>query len=476
MKFSLRKIIGVALFSTMFTACSIPSLVKRDVQKNIPPSFYNSKDTMNTAMIQWKKFFNDSNLVALIDTALMNNQELNITLQQIAVAKNEIRVRKGEYLPFLNIGGGAGTEKVGEYTRKGAVEANHEVKPGTAFPDPLNDFSVSANLTWEVDIWKKLRNSKKSAVYEYLSTIEGRNFMVTNIVAEISNSYYELMALDNQLEILKQYIKIQSDVLQIVKLQKMAGEVTELAVLRFEAELLKNQSRQYYIEQRIVETENQLNFLAGRYPQPIVRNYQRFNSLVPDSIHAGIPSQLMMNRPDIRQAEFELAARKLDIKVARANFYPSFQIRAGFGYQAFNPKYLFQTPTSMLYSLLGELAAPLVNRNAIKAHYMTANAKQIQAVYDYERVVLMAYMDVSNQLSNIKNLQNSYNLKSQQVDVLNKSITISTTLFKSARADYMEVLLTQRDALESKIELIETKQQQMHAMVQIYQALGGGWN
>ncbi len=476
MKYSMNKIIGVALFSTMFTACSIPSLVKRELQHQVPPSFYESKDTVNSAMIQWKQYFNDSNLVALIDTALLNNQELNITLQQIAVAKNEIRVRKGEYLPFVNLGAGAGTDKVGEYTRQGAIEANHDIKSGTAFPDPLNDFSVSANLTWEVDIWKKLRNAKKAAIYEYLSTIEGRNFMVTNLVAEISNSYYELLALDNQLEIVKQYVKIQSDVLKIVKLQKMAGQVTELAVLRFEAELLKNQSRQFYIEQRIVETENQINFLVGRYPQPIPRDYQGFNTMVPDSIHAGIPSQLMVNRPDIKQAELELLARKLDIKVAKANFYPQFRIRAGFGYQAFNPKFLFQTPSSMLYSIAGDLAAPLINRNAIKAHYLTANAKQVQAVYEYERVVLMAYMDVSNQLSNIKNLQNSYNLKSQQVEVLNKSITISTTLFKSARADYMEVLLTQRDALESKIELIETKQQQMHAMVQIYQALGGGWN
>ncbi|MHB1278857.1 MAG: TolC family protein [Bacteroidia bacterium] len=476
MKFNLSKIIGMALLPTMFTACSIPSLVRRDVQDKVPPSFYDSKDTVNSATIQWKQFFNDSNLIALIDTALVNNQELNITLQQIAIAKNEIRARKGEYLPFLNIGAGAGSEKVGEYTRQGAVEANHDIKSGTPFPDPLNDFSVSANLSWEVDIWKKLRNAKKVSIYKYLATIEGRNFMVTNLVAEISNAYYELMALDNQLEILKQYVQIQSDVLQIVKLQKMAGQVTELAVLRFEAELLKNQSRQYYIKQRIVEIENRINFLVGRYPQPINRNFQRFNTLIPDSIHAGIPSQLLVNRPDIKKAELELVARKLDIKVAKANFYPSFRIRAGFGYQAFDPRFLFQTPTSMLYSLAGEAVAPLINRNAIKANYMNTSAKQIQAVYDYERAVLMAYMDVSNQLSNINNLQNSYNLKAQQVDVLNQSITISTTLFKSARADYMEVLLTQRDALESKIELIETKQKQMHAMVQIYQALGGGWN
>src|SRR5690606_31504957 len=136
---------------------------------------------------------------------------------------------------------------------------------------------------------------------------------------------------------------------------------------------------------------------------------------------------------------------KLNIQVAKANFYPSLRITAGVGYQAFNAKYLIKSPESLLYSLAGELMAPLINRNAIKATYLNANAKQIKAAYNYERSLLNAYIEVQNQLANIDNLEKSYNLKEQQVDVLTRSITISTSLFKSAMADYMEVLLTQRD-------------------------------
>jgi outer membrane protein TolC len=205
------------------------------------------------------------------------------------------------------------------------------------------------------------------------------------------------------------------------------------------------------------------------------RSAQNFSELVPKTVKAGIPSQLLENRPDIQQAELELAAARLDVSVAKANFYPSLDISAGVGLQAFNPSFLVKTPESMLYSLAGDLAAPLVNRNAIKATYYSANAKQIQAIYDYERTVLNAYIEVANQLSNINNLEKSYALKAQQVQALNESIEISNNLFRSARADYMEVLMTQRDALESKFELIETKKQQMNAMVNIYQALGGGW-
>jgi len=196
---------------------------------------------------------------------------------------------------------------------------------------------------------------------------------------------------------------------------------------------------------------------------------------MPDNLQTGIPSQLLTNRPDIRQAELELAAAKLDVQVAKAQFYPSLGISAGVGYNAFSPTYLFHTPESVLYSLAGELVAPLINRNAIKAAYSNANAKQIQAVYNYEKTIVNAYVEVANQVSKIDNLQKSYELKSKQVDALTQSITISNDLFRNARADYMEVLLTQRDALESKFELIETRMAQMKAKVNIYQALGGGW-
>ncbi|KAA3645889.1 MAG: TolC family protein, partial [Bacteroidetes bacterium] len=195
-----------------------------------------------------------------------------------------------------------------------------------------------------------------------------------------------------------------------------------------------------------------------------------------DSISVGIPSQMLANRPDIKQAELELEAAKLDVKVARARFYPSLGISSSIGLQAFDPSYLAKTPESLLYSLAGDLISPLVNRNAIKAAYSSANVKQIQALYEYEKTVLSAYLEVVNNLSKIKNLNKSFDLKNQEVQTLNKSIRVSTDLFKSARADYMEVLMTQRDALESTVELIETKMQQMNTRVMMYKALGGGWN
>lgn len=466
--------LGVGFIAIAISACA-PTVTLKTENRAVPAGYTNSLDTTNSAKINWKDYFNDPNLIALIDTALKNNQELNIIQQEINITKNEVRARKGEYLPSVGVKAGGGVDKVGRYTREGALEATTDIEPGEEFPEPFSDVMIGAFATWEVDVWKKLRNAKQVAMYRYLSSVEGKNFMVTNLVSEIANSYYELLALDNQLAIVKQNIEIQQKALSIVKLQKKAAKVTELAVQKFEAEVFKNQSLQFEIEQEIIETENRINFLVGRFPQPIQRRAINLDELMPNTIFAGIPSQLLDNRPDIRQAELEMEAAKLDVKVAKANFYPSISITAGLGYQAFNPSHLLATPESMLYSLAGDLIMPLVNRNAIKAEYFNASSKQIQAVYDYERTILSAHIEVVNQLSNISNLEKSYELKKKQVEVLTRSINVSTVLFKSARADYMEVLLTQRDALEARMELIETKQQQMGAMVNIYRALGGGW-
>jgi len=469
-----RYIVPIA-FCLAIAGCKTPAVATSATNNAIPESFGTSKDTTNTAALQWRNFFTDKNLVALIDTALKNNQELQVTLQEIEIAKNDIRIKKSALLPTAGIRAGAGVEKVGRYTSQGAGDATTEIAPGKEFPDPLTDFTVAAYANWEVDIWKKLRNSKKAAVTRYLSSVEGKNFVLTNLIAEVASSYYELQALDNQLAIVKQNIGLQKNALEIVKIQKEASRATELAVQKFQAEVLKSQSLEFEIAQQIKETENRINLLLGRYPQEISRDTNDFIGLVPTAIQAGIPSQLLANRPDIKQAELDLAAAKLDVKVARAEFYPSFEISGAVGYQAFKTSYLFQSPQSLLYSLAGELVAPLINRNAIKAEFKNANARQIQAMYNYERVILKAYLEVSNQLSNVENLEKSYNLKSKQVEALNRSIEASNDLFRSARVDYFEVLMTQRDALESKLELIDTKKEQLNAMVNVYKDLGGGW-
>jgi multidrug efflux system outer membrane protein len=476
-KYSKHKGITLLGICLAIASCKVPAALQVTENRSVPDAFDNNsnRDTTNMSAMQWRNYFTDKNLVNLIDTALKNNQELQITLQDIGIAQNDIRVRQGQLLPTVNARLGVGVEKVGRYTSQGAGDATTEIAPGREFPDPLGDYTAAISANWEVDIWKKLRNAKKAAITRYLSTVEGKNFVLTNLIAEVATSYYELVAYDNQLEIVQQNIALQKNALEIVKVQKQASRVTELAVQKFQAEVLKSQSLEFDIMQKIKESENRINFLLGRYPTPILRDKSNFLALMPMAVSSGVPSQLMSNRPDIKQAELDLVAAKLDVKVARAEFYPSFAISAALGFQAFKPSYLVKFPESVLYSLAGDLAGPLINRNAIKAEFYTANARQLQAMYNYEKTILNAYMEVSTQLSNISNLGKSYELKSKQVAALTRSIEISNDLFKSARADYLEVLLTQRDALESKLDLIDTKKEQLNATVNVYKFLGGGW-
>jgi NodT family efflux transporter outer membrane factor (OMF) lipoprotein len=424
--------------------------------------------------MSYREFFDDPLLVGLIDQALTGNQELKILAQEIWLANYDIQARRGEILPSVQVGGRAGLEKTSKFTPLGAAEEQLEPARGESFPDPLPDFLIAADVSWEVDIWRKLRNARDAATFRFLGTRDGQQYVVTRIVAEVSENYYKLLALDARLDILDKTIEIQQQSLKIAEAKKLAGRETELAVQRFEAEVAKNKSEKYIIQQEIVETENRINFLLGRYPQPVDRISVDYIELSLKALCVGMPSALLQNRADIRQAERELAAAGLDIKVARARFYPSLEISTGIGLQAFNPRYLFLTPESLIYNVVGEVAAPVINRAAIKAEYLGANAMQIQRVYDYQRTVLDAFVEVINGMSKVENYTRSIEIKKQQLAALEASVESANRLFENARAEYMEVLLAQRDMLEAKITLIETKQEQLAAIVNLYQAIGGG--
>ena len=474
-KNKLSTVVVAALCAATFNSC-VPSLKMRKQELKVPDHFENHQmDSLNKTSLVRNQFFKDQHLISLIDRALEHNQELQMVLQQVAIAKNKVQFKKGEYLPFIYLNATAEREKVGEFTRNGAVERNIEIEQGALFPEPLNNFSLAASAFWELDIWKKLRNEKKAAVMEYLASQEGRNFSKTQLVAEVSSLYYELIALDNQLMLIDQNLKIQENALNMVKLQKSAARVSELAVKRFEAELYKNISHRLEIVQQSINVENELNFLLGRTPQSIERNSTHFVNQTIERLAVGVPGQLIQNRPDVRRAELELQAAKLDLKAARANFYPSLGLKARIGVESYDKAKLSHIPESLLHAVIGDLVTPLINRNAIKAMYKSANSKQLMALVEYEKTLLEAVIEVQTQNSKIENLNSEVELRIKQVEAMNQSITLSTNLFQSARIEYLEVLLAQREALEAQLELVETKKNQLISNVQLYRFLGGGW-
>jgi NodT family efflux transporter outer membrane factor (OMF) lipoprotein len=471
-----KSIFGIGwLVCILCVGCKTPTTHLEDGKVVLPASFSAGVDSVTSAEIKWKEFFSDQNLVTLVDTALSNNLDVLMTLQKIEIARNDLRLSKGSMLPTVNANLSYLQRKFGYYTMDDAGNRVTEITPGQLIPTHLPDYFVGLQANWEIDVWGKLRNKKKAAFMRYLSSTEGSNLIITNLIAEVANTYYELVALDTELDIIEETIQLQQDALEIIRLQKQAAITNELAIKQFEAQVLNSKSLEYELNQKIKENENKLNFLLGRLPQPIIRTKSTFTNHLPLQIKEGIPSQLLQNRPDIRRAEYDLIASRCNVKAAKAAFYPTFSITGSAGFQSFNTEFLFNTPQSIAYSLLGGLTAPLINRSAIQSQYKNAKANQMDALYQYQKSILNAYVEVSNELSNIKNLDTIIQIKKEEVEVLTTSVDISTELFKSGRASYFEVLMTQKTALQSRLELVTTKKRQNNATVNIYKALGGGW-
>ncbi len=251
--------------------------------------------------------------------------------------------------------------------------------------------------------------------------------------------------------------------------------VNELAVQQFEAELVNSRAAEIELSQTIVETESEINFLLGRYPQNIVRDKAKLSDEIAVKPKVGIPADLLKFRPDIRQAEFDLLASRADLLAAKAAFYPSLNIVGNVGFQGYKAALLFTTPYSLAYSALGSLITPLINRSAIKSEFRAAKGYQLEALYNYQKAILNGYVEVHNELSRLDNFEKIAALKATQVSILVRSIETSTELFKSGQASYVEVLLAQRSSISSRIDLVRAQQERYGAYVNLYKALGGGW-
>ncbi|OQW77477.1 MAG: RND transporter [Proteobacteria bacterium ST_bin11] len=466
--------VAVSVLLCVLSGCSLNTDLSIP-QPPMPASFPDKSDSTSIANIDWRQYFSDPLLLKLIDTAINNNPDLQIALQRIESSRSSIKLANAAMLPQVSLNVGGGVRKFGLYTMDGAGNASTEIRPGQIVPENLTDIYLGLQSSWEIDVWGRLENQRKSAVSNYLASIEATNFVISNLVADVAIYYNELLALDHELDIVRQTIQKQQEALEIIKLQKEAGRANELAVQQFRAQLLETQVLENQVLQQISEAGNQINFLLGRYPQPIERAKNVFYDAGPQVILSGIPSQLLSNRPDIREAEFQVEASKFDLKAAKAAFYPNFNITASLGFQAFNPEFLFTSPASLAYSLAGTLVAPIINMKSLEAAFNSAQASQLAAMYRYQKTILNAYVEVANQLSSIKRLQQVSALKKQQSEALKQSVDSANELYKAARASYLEVLIAQQSALQSSLALINVIKRQRMATITIYKALGGGW-
>ncbi len=389
--------------------------------------------------------------------------------------------RSGAYLPFVTLGASTGLERTSRFTENGAGILDDPYLPGKHFTNPFGNYLGGVNLNWQIDIYRQLRNARDAAAQRYVVASERRNYFVTRLVAEIAENYYGLMALDARLENLDRIIALQERSLEIARARfQGAAAAATWTVQRFLAAVRNNQSQKLIVNQDIIQAENRINFLVNRFPQPVERTsigISEFFDLKIHDLSVGVPSQLLLNRPDIRQAERDLVAAGLDVKVARVNFFPQLFITGGVGLNSFVISHLFE-PNAVVGNITSGLVGPLVNFRAIQAQYLTANARQLQALYSYQRVILEAVTEVINRISKVDNYARSIEIRKQQVTALETAVEDATSLYQNPRAgvpiDYLDVLTAQNELFDAIKDLIDTKGEQLAAVANTYQALGGG--
>lgn len=464
----------------MLTACNVPkAILQPDVIVGLPATFLQANaDSHSIATTPFKLFFTDAVLQQLIDTALTKNIDLLSTGQQINIAGNYYNMSKALTIPTLEAVINTQVDRYAFYTMNGIgnydLNKSNNITKDMRIPNTVPDLMIGLRSQWELDVWGKLKNMKKSALARYLGTIKGKLFLQTNIIAEVAYHYYELLGLDFEIDIVKKNIILQQNALEIVKAQKLGGRATELAVLQFEALVYKTRAIEYGVRQQIAETENRLNLLLGRYPQAIRRGEGLMQLNLSVNIASGVPANLLLMRPDVNRAMYDLTAAYRDLAVARAMYYPAFNITPYLGFQGFRlPAFL--NAQSIAAGIAGNIAAPLFNRKKIRGNYSISEAQAKQAWLGYNKTMQTAVMEVQTSLQGIYNLNNQYALKQEEVKELTSAIGTANDLYANGYANYLEVITAQKSLVDAEIELTLMKKVQFQTMVALYRASGGGW-
>jgi len=443
--------------------------------KKIPINYLEISDSVNSAKVTPKELFSDSLLHKLIDSALTSNLALLRAQNNLLQFEADIQEARSNLIPKVGVFGGYSKRKFGLHTMDGAGNITTPIGDGELIPIHLNDFNFGLQTSWEIDIWGKLKQQKKAAQSRLLAAIETQNMLKTQIIEQVVLNYFNLVCLDENKRIVNRNLLLNQEMIEVLKAQKESGKTTELSVQQFESLSLNYANEILKLDAEIYYTENELRKLCGKFDGVIERSSFQSNKLQSIQINSGIPGQLLSNRPDVRQAEQELLASKADLLTARKMFYPSLTINGSLGYQAYKTRFLFASPESIAYGLFGNLMAPIINLGELKANFKRASSNQIDALYNCQETLLNAFTEVNNSLFAIQNTEKMISNKNREMEKLKESRTIAGELFNANRADYLEVLFSQQNALSAELELMDLSKNQFLWKVYLYKAIGGGW-
>lgn len=471
MKKYITKILLVIILIITFISCTVSKDIETP-KDAFPEHFRNtavSNDTTSIGDLEWKNFFTEKDIVQLIDSAVTRNNDLQIATKNIEIAQYQFTQSKWNNVPQADLFVTAEINNPSENSFTGrslnqALGKKH-----------IEDYSAGVSLSWEADIWGKIKNEKKGAFANYLQSEEVKKALQTTIVANVSQGYYNLLMLDAQLEIAKQNVQLIDSTSNIIKLKYDAGQVTSLAIQQTEAQKLNASQLVPLLEQNIAIQENALSVLTGSFPNSKKRSIALSEIAVKNNTATGIPSSVIARRPDVKSAELALKEANANVGITKAELYPALRITAQGGLNSFESSNWFTMPASLFGTALGGLTQPLLNNKRLKTQYNIAKAEREKAVLNFRQAVLVAVSEVSDALVRIQKLEQQQSFLNERVKTLQLAIKNSKLLFQNGMAEYLEVLTAQATLLQSELELADIKREQLSANTELYRALGGGW-
>jgi multidrug efflux system outer membrane protein len=465
-----RRYLFFSLIVVLLSACTLTKEYQRP-ELELPKQFgtVSFADTSSIADIEWKNFFRNKDLQDLIDKGLKYNYDLLMAIKRIDIAQLQVKQSKALQLPEINFLIGAQVNRPSDNSLNGLSIKNFLGKTY------VENYNAAFNISWEADIWGKIRGQKEIALTEYLRTNEAAKAVQTQLVADIAQAYFNLLMLDKQLDIAKKNLVLSDSFLIATRLLKDAGLGNALAVQQAESQKLSTALLVPQLEQNISIQENALQVLTGQLPGSVARDLNLNEIDMEDKITAGLPVAMVSRRPDVRTAELALVIANTQVGIAQANMYPALNISAGTGLESFKASNWFNIPNSLFGLAAGSIAQPIFKRKTLKTQYEVSKLEREQAVMRFRQSVLQATEEVSNALVQADKLKTQQQIATAQVDTLQHAVFNAKLLFKSDMASYLEVITAQASTLQAELNLVVIERQQLDAIVELYRSLGGGW-
>lgn len=460
------------LVLSVLSACKVSKDVETP-KPALPETFRNAANTTDTssiADIQWKQFFTEATLQKLIDSAIAKNYDMQIAVKNIEASQLLFKQVKWNNVPQVDLNVTASSSRPSDNSINGLSLKQNDI--GTKH---VEDYSANVAVSWEADIWGKIHNQQRGALAAYLQTQEARKAIQTNLVATVSQGYYNLLMLDAQLGIAQKNVKLNDSTLRIIKLQYDAGQVTSLAVQQAEAQRQAAEQLVPQFEQNIAIQENALRILTGQLPDKIERSATLDAMVIPANVATGVPSAIVSRRPDVKSAELELQVANSKVGITKAEMYPALRITAEGGVNSFKASNWFNIPASLFGVVAGSVVQPLFDHKRLKTDYEVAQVDREKTVLQFRQSVLNAVGEVSDALVKIEKLKLQQAIAANRVNTLQQATKNANLLFKNGMATYLEVITAQGNVLQSELELASIKRDELSAVSELYRSLGGGW-